>query len=153
MAAFASVLLCLTMFACRLAVAKRPNILFILTDDQDVHMQSLENMPLVQQYLVSEGTTFSRHYCSVALCCPARATIWTGRASHNTNVTNVIPPYEFRIQHILLGKLWNAMSTANYNAPLANGFNGSDFLLDPYTYIYFNASMTRNGEAPVNYEN
>lgn len=60
---------------------------------------------------------------------------------------------EFRIQHILLGKLWNAMSTANYNAPLANGFNGSDFLLDPYTYIYFNASMTRNGGAPVNYEN
>lgn len=32
-----------------------------------------------------------------------------------------------------------------------NGFNGSDFLLDPFTYEYFNGHMTRNGEPPVSY--
>lgn len=39
----------------------------------------------------------------------------------------------------------------NYNAPYAGGFNGSDFILDPYTYQYYNASMSRNGAAPVSY--
>lgn len=43
---------------------KRPNIVFILTDDQDSHMNSLEYMPLTQKYLINEGTTFARHYCT-----------------------------------------------------------------------------------------
>jgi N-acetylglucosamine-6-sulfatase len=50
------------------------------------------------------------------------------------------------------GKLWNAHSVDNYNAPYVSGFNGSDFLLDPYTYDYLNAHMTRDGAAPVNYK-
>jgi hypothetical protein len=44
--------------------AKRPNIVFILTDDQDSHMNSLDYMPLTQKYLMNEGTTFARHYCT-----------------------------------------------------------------------------------------
>lgn len=44
--------------------AKRPNIVFILTDDQDAHMNSLDYMPLTQKYLMNEGTTFARHYCT-----------------------------------------------------------------------------------------
>ena len=82
---------------------KQPNILFILTgelqlesssgheprtdsnpDDQDWHMQSLAHMPLVQKYLINEGTLYSRHFCTVALCCPSRVNLWTGRAAHNT---------------------------------------------------------------------
>jgi hypothetical protein len=43
---------------------KRPNIVFILTDDQDVHMNSLDHMPLTQKYLINEGTSFLRHYCT-----------------------------------------------------------------------------------------
>lgn len=31
-----------------LASAKQPNILFVLTDDQDLHMNSLDYMPLLQ---------------------------------------------------------------------------------------------------------
>lgn len=49
------------------------------------------------------------------------------------------------------GKLWNHHSLDNYNEPYAGGFNGSDFLLDPFTYSYRNATMTRNGAPPVNY--
>lgn len=44
--------------------ASRPNILFILTDDQDYHMTELEHMPSVQKHLVEKGTTFERHYCT-----------------------------------------------------------------------------------------
>lgn len=47
------------------------------------------------------------------------------------------------------GKLWNAHSFDTYDKPYAAGFNGSDFLLDPYTYEYYNGAMTRNGAKPV----
>ena len=50
-----------------------------------------------------------------------------------------------------VGKLWNFHTVDNYNEPYARGFNGSDFLLDPYTYQYWNAQMSHNGEPPVSY--
>lgn len=71
----------------------RPNIVFILTDDQDLHMDSLAYMPYLQKHLVDEGTSYERHYCTIALCCPSRVSLWTGKAAHNTNVTDVSPPY------------------------------------------------------------
>jgi arylsulfatase A-like enzyme len=40
----------------------------------------------------------------------------------------------------------------NYNAPYPAGWNASDFLLDPYTYMYLNASYQRNQDPPVNYK-
>lgn len=74
-------------------VKTRPNIVFILTDDQDLHMDSLSFMPHLQKHLVDEGTFYPRHYCTIALCCPSRVSLWTGKAAHNTNVTDVNPPY------------------------------------------------------------
>lgn len=74
-------------------LASRPNIILVLTDDQDTHMNSLDHMPLLQKYLMNEGTTFTKHYCTVAICCPSRVNLWTGQLAHNTNVTDVIPPY------------------------------------------------------------
>jgi hypothetical protein len=71
----------------------RPNIVFILTDDQDLHMNSLAYMPHVKKHLIDQGTFYQRHYCTIALCCPSRVSLWTGRAAHNTNVTDVNPPY------------------------------------------------------------
>jgi hypothetical protein len=43
-------------------------------------------------------------------------------------------------------------TTDNYNSPYVNGFNQSDFLLDPYTYDYLNSSYQRNQDPPVSYE-
>ena len=50
-----------------LVVTKKPNFVFILTDDQDLHMESLEYMPLLKKYIADQGTTYSRHYCVNAL--------------------------------------------------------------------------------------
>jgi arylsulfatase A-like enzyme len=72
---------------------KRPNVVFILTDDQDAQMNSLDYMPIVQEQLVKKGTNYRKHYCTVALCCPSRVNLWTGQTAHNTNVTDVTPPY------------------------------------------------------------
>lgn len=47
---------------------------------------------------------------------------------------------------------WNAHSIDNYDSPPVRGFNGSDFILDPFTYDYLNVHMTRNGAPPVGYK-
>lgn len=153
--------------------SKRPNIVFILTDDQDAHLQSLDYMPLLKKHLLDQGTMYKRHYCTTAICCPARVTLWTGRAAHNTNVTDVNPPHggypKFLSQGLnekylpvwlqnegyntyYAGKLFNAHTTDNYNTPHAAGWNGSDFLLDPFTYSYLNSTYQRNQDPPVSYE-
>ena len=75
------------------AVANRPNFIVILTDDQDQQLDSMKYMPKVKKHLTDEGVYFNHHYATVALCCPARASLWTGKAAHNTNVTNLKPPY------------------------------------------------------------
>lgn len=62
--------------------------------------------------------------------------LWLQSAGYNTYYT---------------GKLFNAHNVDNYHSPFVSGFNQSDFLLDPYTYEYYNARMTRNGEPPVSY--
>lgn len=72
---------------------QQPNIVFILTDDQDLQLDSLSYMPFVQKHLREQGTFYENHFVPTALCCPARVTLWTGRYAHNTNVTNVQPPY------------------------------------------------------------
>lgn len=71
----------------------RPNIVFVLTDDQDLHMNSLDYVPLIKRHLIDRGTLFKKHFCTTAVCCPARVSILTGKLSHNTNVTDVSPPY------------------------------------------------------------
>ncbi|KAL2268223.1 hypothetical protein VTJ83DRAFT_3069 [Remersonia thermophila] len=151
---------------------KKPNIVFVLTDDQDLHMDSLNYIPLIKKHLIDRGTLFKRHYCTTAICCPARVSLWTGKLAHNTNVTDVNPPHggypKFVKQglnnHYLplwlqqagydtyyTGKLFNAHTVENYHSPYPAGWNGSDFLLDPYTYMYLNATYQRNRDPPVNY--
>jgi N-acetylglucosamine-6-sulfatase len=50
-----------------------------------------------------------------------------------------------------VGKLFNALSTTTWNNPFVAGWTGSDFLLDPNTYLYYNATFQRNHDPPVRY--
>ena len=71
----------------------KPNFIFIMTDDQDLHMDSLKYMPAVQKHFGNGGTFHEKHYCTVSQCCPSRVSLLTGKAAHNTNVTAVTQPY------------------------------------------------------------
>jgi N-acetylglucosamine-6-sulfatase len=73
--------------------APKPNFIFIMTDDQDLHLNSLDYQPSVQKHFAQQGTWFKKHFCTVALCCPSRVSLLTGKAAHNTNVTDVSAPY------------------------------------------------------------
>ncbi|EFQ94320.1 hypothetical protein PTT_08067 [Pyrenophora teres f. teres 0-1] len=57
--------------------------------------------------------------------------VWLQEAGYNTYYT---------------GKLMNGHSTTTYNKPRAAGWNQSDFLIDPGTYVFYNTSMTRNND-------
>lgn len=71
----------------------KPNFIFIMTDDQDLHLNSINYQQSVQKHFAQEGTWFKKHFCTVALCCPSRVSLLTGKAAHNTNVTDVSAPY------------------------------------------------------------
>lgn len=75
------------------ATGQRNNIVFVLTDDQDLELDSLKYMPLLQKHLGKKGTFYKNHFVTTAICCPSRVALWTGRQPHNTNVTDVSPPY------------------------------------------------------------
>jgi N-acetylglucosamine-6-sulfatase len=61
-----------------------PNILLVLTDDQDV--DSVSWMPNLRSKLVERGTTFSRAFVTTPLCCPSRTSILRGQYAHNHKV-------------------------------------------------------------------
>lgn len=151
----------------------QPNILFVITDDQDLELDSVSYTPKITKHIRDQGTFFKNHFVTTALCCPSRVSLWTGRQAHNTNVTDVKPPYggypkfvergfnddflpiwlqEAGYDTYYTGKMFNAHTVDNYHSPHINGFNGSDFLLDPYTYSYLNSTYQRNRDAPVSHE-
>jgi N-acetylglucosamine-6-sulfatase len=65
------------------ASSKRPNIVFILTDDLSSNL--LQYMPHVIE-MKKKGVTFSNYIVSDSQCCPSRSSIFTGRYPHNTGV-------------------------------------------------------------------
>jgi arylsulfatase A-like enzyme len=87
----------------------RPNIVFVLTDD--LSMDLLRFMPHVLA-MERQGLTFRNYFVSDSLCCPSRASIFTGNFPHNTHVlTNAGPRGGFRsfYRH---GEQWHTFAIA-----------------------------------------
>lgn len=75
----------------------RPNIVFVLTDDLDTSL--VKYMPHVMA-LEHDGVSFSHYFVSDSLCCPARASIFTGELPHDTGVfTNSGPDGGWNVFH------------------------------------------------------
>ncbi len=66
----------------------RPNIVFILTDDQDLLLRSLDFMPQTRALIEQKGMTFQQDFVPLSLCCPSRSTILTGLYPHNHKIYN-----------------------------------------------------------------
>jgi len=76
------------------APKRRPNILFILTDDHSTAAIGAYGSTLVPtphlDRLAAEGVRFDRLYCTNPICAPSRASILTGLSSvHNGVIDNV----------------------------------------------------------------
>ena len=80
---------------------QRPNIIFIVTDDQRYDTVTAEStpgdgtrdpyMPNVTSLIADQGITFERAYTTRSLCCPARSSILTGKYAHNHGVYYNLP--------------------------------------------------------------
>jgi arylsulfatase A-like enzyme len=72
----------------------RPNILFVLTDDQRFDTIGLTHsidgttpvMPTVVNEIVNKGVTFANSYVTTDLCAPSRSSLLAAKYSHTTGV-------------------------------------------------------------------
>src|SRR5215216_1629127 len=72
------------------SVSDRPNIIFVLADDLDY--ASVQKMPELRSVMVEEGVSFGNSFTSQSLCCPSRATSFTGLYAHNHQIKGNKPP-------------------------------------------------------------
>jgi arylsulfatase A-like enzyme len=86
----AAIAACLSSLACGQGgrphpPASAPNVLVFVTDDQ--RSDEMDVMPAVRKAFAEGGTTFSHAFDETPQCCPSRASIFSGRMSHNHGVT------------------------------------------------------------------
>ncbi|KAK3716550.1 hypothetical protein LTR37_006446 [Vermiconidia calcicola] len=161
-------LLALAIFG--LASAGGPNVLVIMSDDQDMLLDSLTVQPKINKLIGGQGVSYNRHYCTVAWCCPSRVNFLTGKAAHNSNVTTLTPPFggwpkfvneghnsnylpvwmkSKGINTYYAGKLMNGYSGKGFNNPHPKGWTQSSFLVDPWTYNYHQSHWTNGPNGKV----
>ncbi len=109
----------------------QPNVLIIVTDDQRATEGGLAVMPATRRWFGEGGTRFSSAFATTPLCCPARASIFSGRYAHNhgvfTNLGEFTFDEDFTIQHYLDGAGYNTALTGKY-------FNNWDVEDDPANF-------------------
>ena len=68
----------------------RPNIIVVISDDQNPKHLGVEGDPVIQTPTIDElatrGVRFSRFYLTVGQCAPSRAALWTGKLPHATGI-------------------------------------------------------------------
>jgi arylsulfatase A-like enzyme len=138
----------------------KPNIIVIMTDDQDV--PSLSKMPLVRSLLQNQGTTLTNTFTNFALCCPSRATLITGqqatnhRVQWNDNLTGynrlnenqTLPVWLKAVGYktFMNGKYLNEYGDlVHANTYIPPGWDEWHAHPDPDSYKYYNYEVNHNG--------
>lgn len=88
-------------FAAALAAESRPNVVFVLTDDQRWDALGCEGHPYLKtphlDRLANEGVRFRNAFCTTSLCSPSRASILSGLYAHSHGVRNNFTEYPVRL--------------------------------------------------------
>jgi N-acetylglucosamine-6-sulfatase len=124
---------------------QKPNIVFVLTDDQDP--ESLSYMPTVQEELIKKGTTLRGGMVTFPRCCPSRATMLRGQYVHNHGVTGGPTrngPY-FRSAGLDESTVATWLHDAGYRTALVgkylNGYDSKTYV--PPGWIHWYAGINR----------
>lgn len=96
----------------------RPNLLFVLTDQQCADALSCAGNPWVStpnlDRLAARGVRFSASYCAFTLCTPARGSIFSGRMPHQHEAVSVSGRYGEMREDLLPHTAGRVMNTAGY---------------------------------------
>lgn len=104
------------------AASARPNFVVVLTDDQD--LASLAYMPKTRALIGDRGLSFDQMVVPLSLCCPARASILTGRYPHNHEIlANRLPLGGFQ-KFESLGREQETVAVALRDAGYRTAFYG-----------------------------
>ena len=144
---------------------QRPNIVFILSDDQRFDL--LSQMPNVKSLVMDHGVTFSNSFVTDPLCCPSRATILRGQYSHTTGIYQVGGPYggwkQVNKRHLENDTIATWLKSVGYTTAFfgkyLNGYGKADYVPPGWDSwnafvnegnMYYNYIESRDG-VPVSY--
>jgi N-acetylglucosamine-6-sulfatase len=146
------------------AAEDRPNVVVIMTDDQD--QTSVRVQPKLQKQIAGKGTTFVNNFASNPVCCPSRSTFFSGLYSHNTGVLRNSPPHggfvDFDDSDTLAVWLEDSGYYTGLIGKYLNGYGSDDptyippgwsewyGATDPGTYRMYGYTLNENG-TPITY--
>jgi N-acetylglucosamine-6-sulfatase len=105
--------------AVRARFGEKPNVVVLMTDDMRV--DDLRWMPTVRRELGQRGIEFRNSFSPNPLCCPARASFFSGQLSHNHGVISHLPPWGFRAFQDR-GTIATALRRAGYRTALVGKY-------------------------------
>jgi len=129
----------------------KPNIVFILTDDQ--RWDSLDQMP--QLDAAPEWARFSNAYVDEPQCCPSRASILTGRYPQHTGVETLRDGKDMNDKRTIATMLHDAGYRTGLYGKYLNGYpfghkpytppGWDDFVAGVGSEDYYNYNLNENG--------
>ncbi|MBA2714487.1 MAG: sulfatase [Rubrobacteraceae bacterium] len=144
----------------------KPNFLVIVTDDQPYY--TVSSTRSVVSSIGDRGTTFDPYaYVSTPICGPSRATLLTGKWSHNTELTKTTGAYQQLHSSVyesdtIATRLSRAGYGTYFGGKYTNGYDGQAIppgwdtwfgMVEPLnkqdSFRYRNSSMIRNYDRTV----
>lgn len=140
---------------------QRPNILFIVTDQQQSFADLPSELPLpAQERLLARGTGFLNHHVNTTPCGPSRSVIYTGRHTQQTGVffnpnmaphpelARTVPTIGHRLRqygyHTAYKGKWHLSLLGDHSERALVQASRSD-ALEPYGFSDFNVEGDHSG--------
>jgi arylsulfatase A-like enzyme len=138
------------------AANSKPNVLFILTDDQ--RFDAIPQLPKLNAQ--PSWLRFTNSFVNEPQCCPSRSTIFTGRYSHHTNVQTLLEGRNLDDTTTIATMLHGAGYRTGFLGKYLNGYPFAPGHIVPPGWDnfeayegatdYYNYTVNRNG-TPVSY--